>query len=207
MSGSMSRADLIADLRDSLHDAASVFTAPAEQDFIRLLDIAAADLGRVRTRIMSGSLTLVAGQSGYAAPADLIDFISDTWGAGVTPYAWEVCYPGPNPRVAVAYAGGVRSLLMSPAPTALQISLYGSAYPYTYLAGHTVSETAADTTVPAGERSLLLLRAQAEAMREVAIRNSAKPVSMRDGYSGMPRNGTPAALYQVLLKEWREAVR
>ncbi len=206
MAGTMSQADLIADLRDSLHDAASVFTAPAEQDFIRLLGVAAGELGRVRTRAMSASLTLVAGQSGYAAPADLIDFIADTWGAGLMPQPWETYYPGPNPRVAVAYLAGVRSLLLAPAPTALQISLFGSAYSYTYLASHTVSESASATTVPAGERSLLLLRAQAEAMREVAIRNSAKPVSMRDGYSGQPRNGTPAALYQALLQEWREAV-
>ena len=40
----------------------------------------------------------------------------------------------------------------------------------------------------------------------MALRNMAKPVTMRDGISGQTRNGTPASLYQSLLKEFYERI-
>lgn len=202
MAGTMSRADLVASLKDSLHDAASVFTAAADADFIRLLDIAALDFGRVRPRRLAGQLTVVAGKAEYFAPAGMTACLGERWGVGVIANPWDACYPGPNPRVTLVESAGVRSLMLEPAPTALQISLYGSVFPFYYLAAHQIGAAAADTTLNAGERGLLLLRAQAEAMRELAIRNVGKPVQMRDGFTGAPRNGTPAALYRSLLDEF-----
>ena len=50
-----------------------------------------------------------------------------------------------------------------------------------------------------------LLRAQVEAWRELMLRNMTKVVQMRDGYSGTPRNATPAAMYELLHKQFMEA--
>jgi len=55
-------------------------------------------------------------------------------------------------------------------------------------------------------RGALLLRAQAECCKELAMRNVAKPVTMRDGGGGQPRNGTPGHLYSVLLAEFMARV-
>ena len=46
---------------------------------------------------------------------------------------------------------------------------------------------------------------QAEAMLELTLRNAAKPVQLRDGLSGTPRNSTPAALHATLLAMFAEA--
>ncbi len=62
-----------------------------------------------------------------------------------------------------------------------------------------MATTDSDTTVPDEHRGLLLLRAQAEAMQELAARNIAKPVQLRDGQGGAPRNGVPAALHAQLM--------
>ena len=63
-----------------------------------------------------------------------------------------------------------------------------------------------DAASPHYSRSLLLLRAQAEACRELALRNVSKPVTMRDAVGSQPRNGTPSALYQMLLTEFETRV-
>lgn len=202
MGGSMSRADLMADLKVSLHDAADIFTTAADADFGRLLDVAALDFGRVRQRLMSATLTLTAQVDAYTAPDDLVAYGYSTWGEAVMPQPWAADWTGPLPRVRLGEQAGARKLIFSPAPTAGQIGLFGSAYPYFYRAAHVVDADATKTSVAAGDRGLLLLRAQAEAMRELAMRNITKPVQMRDGVHSAPRNGTPAALYSVLLDEF-----
>ncbi len=202
MPGTMSRADLVADLKTSLHDAADVFTAASDADFVRLLDAAALDFARVRPRTLLGSLTVQAEVAEYAAPTDLVAYKSDLWSEGKMPHPWEANYPGRLPRVAQAELGGVMKLVFSPAPTALQVALFGAAFRYYYLAAHAIGEAAAQTTIHAGDRGLLLLRAQAEGMREMAMRNVVKPVQLRDGMTSAPRNGTPSALYAVLLDEF-----
>lgn len=206
MPGTMSRADLVADLKASLHDAAGVFTAADDGDFVRLLDAAALDFGRVRPRTLLGSVTVEAEVAEYAAPADLADYKSDTWSAGKMPAPWEDHYPGRMPRVRVAESGGARKLVFSPAPTARQIGLFGNAFKFYYLALHAIGDQAAGTTIKAADRGLLILRGQAEAMREMAMRNIAKPVQLRDGMSGGPKNGTPAYLFERLMAEFEAAV-
>lgn len=203
MPGTMSRADLVADLKASLQDAASVFTAADDGDFKRHLNVAALDMGRKVPRTLRATLTLTADVDEYAAPVDLLDFSVAEW--DTLPDPWAAHYPGPLPRVMVAEIGGARSLVFDPAPTAQQIAVLGPTLKYRYRAAHAINDAAASTTVPAGHRGLLLLRAQAEAMREMAMRNIGKPVTMRDGFSQTPRNGTPAALYRTLLAEFLEA--
>lgn len=200
MPGTMSRADLRADLKGSLHDAGSVLADP--DDFDRCLNVAADALGEALPRTLASTLSLVAGQSEYAAPADLLGFKASTWGHnGAKP--WEAHWPGRLPRVEVQDS----ILLLTPAPTAAQIGLLGATFRFFYFAGYTVADDAANTTVPPIRRGLLLLRAQAEACRELALRNVAKPVSMRDGMSNQPRNGTPTHLFETMLREFDDRVR
>lgn len=204
MAGTMSRADLRADLKASLHDSAAVLADP--EDFDRCLDVAAADIGSFggssASRTLAATLTLIAGESEYAAPDDLLRFKMALWGASTPAKPWDKSFPGRLPDV--LHADGM--LILLPAPSALQIALLGSAYRYFYFAAHELSDTAGNTTLAAGNRPLLILRAQAECCRELALRNITKPVALRDGISSAPRNGHPAVLYKQLLDEFEEKV-
>lgn len=203
---SMSRASLIADLKASLHDAAEVFEAE-DGDFGRHLDVAALDLARYRPRTLLGTLTLEPDRAGYPAPADLVQIKIALWGRRERTQRkpWDPGWPGQLPRLQVVETAGGREVHLMPAPTMAQIACLGATCQYYYYAAHRVAAEAAETTVRPADRGLLLLRAQVEALREIAVRNSFKPVQMRDGLHSQPRNGTPAALYRELLAEFERA--
>lgn len=207
IAGTMSRADLCADLLASLHDASEIF-ARGVDDMVPLLDTAAADFSRHRPLTKLGTLTAEVGRMVYPAPADIYLFKSSLW--GIAPVAkakpWERHWPGPMPDVRQVYGASGYELHLTPAPTQLQIMSLGSEFRYYYFATHTIATDAADTTLMPGDRFLLLLRAQAEAMRELTMRNVKKPVQMRDGLHSSPRNMTPAALHAELMKEWEMKV-
>lgn len=206
MYGSMSKADLVADLKASLQDASKVFTAANDSDFERHLSASALDMSSKRPRTLLGTVTLIADQFNYAAPADLLSYKSDLWGIPASRIQpWETTHPGRLPDVRLAVSGSTRELHFMPAPTSFQIGVLGAAFKFYYFAAHSIGATAADTTIQAGDRGLLLLRAQAEAMKELAMRNITKPVQMRDGLSQGPRNGTPTALFDILMKQFNEA--
>lgn len=194
MAGTMSEADLVTDLKASLQDAASVFTVAADADFKRHLSLAALDMGRFFPRTLIGSLTLVAEQSAYTAPAAMVAFKLALWGSK-RGKPWQDSWPGKLPQATLA----AQQLRLDPAPTAAQIAALGSDYQFYYYAAHAIGAAAVDTTVLPGHRGLLLLRAQAEAMQELTIRNLNKPVQLRDGLSGTPRNSTPAAMFSTLM--------
>ncbi len=205
MPGTMTRADLLADFKTSLQAAANVF-AVDDSDFSRHLDAAALDMGRVRPRTLLGEIALVDEQFNYAVPADFLTYKSDLWGIParrINP--WEKSYPGKLPDVRAAVNGSTHELHFMPAPTAVQIGQLGSAFKFYYFAAHSIGATAAETTIQPGDRGLLLVRAQAEAMKEMAMRNISKPVTMRDGISQGPRNGTPSYLFEVLMKMFEGA--
>lgn len=203
MAGTMARGDLVADLKASLHDAAEVFTGASNSDFSRLLDVAALDFSRVRPRTLIGDITLQSGVPVYALPSDFYLYKADLWAdPSRMGQPWEKGYPGRLPSVRVAEVGSVRSLVLTPAPTAVQIARPGSAFSFYYLARHVIDDAAVNTSIDAGDRGLLLLRAQVEAMRELAMRNVGKPVALRDGLNSTPRNGTPSALCVLLMDEF-----
>jgi hypothetical protein len=191
-------ADLVQDLKGSLKDAWNAFDAPDNADWVRHLTAAAQDFGRVRPATMAGSLSLEEGVSDYPAPAGFVRFKLSLWSSSQTrtPKPWEKTWCGPFPRVHVA--DGL--LVLDPAPTAQQIAILGSEYRFFYYAGLVVG--AAESTVQESERGLLILRAQAEAMRELAMRGVTRPTSTRDGYSGTPREGSPAVLAREFLAEF-----
>jgi len=210
MAGTLSQADLVADLKATLGDAAKTFSTAADGDFKRHLAHSAEDFARVRPYVRSATLTLVAGQDVYSAPADLVRVHRIRWGDPErrSRKPWDgALWPGPAPRVTPVGAGPAREFLLDPAPTAAQIDSLGATFPYEYVAAHVIGAAATDTTVEAHDRALLLLRSQAEAMKELATRNMQKPVQLRDGVSGVPRNGTPAALYDQLMERFEALSR
>ena len=196
----MTRAALVADLKASLLDAERSFKD--EGAFSRHLDVAAAVLSRYRPLQRSGVLQLVPGQVNYPLPADCLRYGMTTWGA-VLPNPWEASWPGPLPRVT---ARGGRLWFM-PAPTAKQVAVLGAEYAYFYDALHVVGDAPEDTTVEVADRDLLLLRAQAEAMQELAIRDGVRPVTAQGAGSGQPKTGIPAALAQYFIGQFRQQVR
>lgn len=204
MPGTMNQQDLVDDLKSSLHDAAGVFSEANDGAFKRHLNHAAEDFHRVQPRIRNGALTLVADQSAYAAPADLIRIHLRLWGkAERRKYKpWESLHPGRLPDASVVEGASGREIHLTPAPTGVQIDVAGASYDFLYVAAHVIDAAAENTTVKAHNRGLLLLRAQAEAMKELASRNMHKPVQLRDGVSGAPSNGHPAALYDQLMKRF-----
>lgn len=201
MAGSMSEADLLEDLKRSLHDAASVFNAAGDADFKRFLAVACTGMAEKRPRTLLGSVELQADQPVYPLTLpDLAAYKTHLWG-GRPLKPWAPGYPGALPRVSLQS----NNLVFDPAPTAAHLAAFGSTFRFWYFALHSTGTTEAETTLRPVDRPLLLLRAQAEAMRELSMRNINKPVAMRDGYSGTPRNSTPAALYAQLLDEWKAA--
>jgi hypothetical protein len=209
MAGSMSRADLRADLKASLLDAARLFPAANDGDFDRLLDTAARALGQRGRGLAQGELTLTAGVSRYTAlPADFGYFQRDMWAdTSLLPQPWEPTWPGKLPRVSTLRGPDGIALVFEPAPSAQHLALFGATFRFAYRPRLVIGSDAADTTVRESDRDLLMLRAQAEAMRELAMRAVHTPVQMRDGMSAQPRNATPAALFAVLLDEFEARVR
>lgn len=198
---------LVADLKASLFDSATVFASEGDTHFQRFLQQALPDLQFKRPVTRLGMVTLTEGEASYslAAYPDFAAYKSNLWAdPAKCPKPWEPAYPGAMPRVFEQDVGGVWHLVFEPAPTLLHIAAMGAGFKFWYFAQHTLGDANA-TTVREADRGLLLLRAQAEAMRELAIRNAGKPVQMRDGLSGMPRNSTPVALHQALMRAFAEA--
>jgi len=208
MAGTISLDDLVADLKRSLHDSAAVFDAAADADFVRFLNQALPDMGWKRSRTLVGQVLLVAGTPNYSL-ADYTDFYgykTHLWEPLATRLqAWEPGYPGAVPRISSYRDGNGHWLQFDPAPSAEHMALRGAVCKFYYMANHSIGTVALDTTVALQDRGLLLLRAQAEAMLELTLRNVAKPVQLRDGLSGTPRNSTPRALFDALLSAFMEA--
>jgi len=200
MADSMSMARLVEDLERLLMDSAKTFDSVA---FI--LTNALLMFSRVKKRTLAGTVALVAGQSVYDCPDDFIGFGASYWGhakrASIKP--WEIGYPSRLPRVVVIESHAGKQLMFDIPPTRDQISRLGAEYPFTYQASHRVDDTGDETTVAESDRDLLLLAAQAEAMRMMANRNIKKPVASRDVIGGQSRNGTPAALHELYLNQFR----
>lgn len=207
MAGSMSEADVLADLQLSLGDAGkSVFVAAAEGDFRRFLKVALVAMQAKRPRTLLGQVTIAADEARFPIVlADFAQYKTHVWGSRA-PRPWDPSYPGALPRVGAAHDSAGWAIVFDPPPTAAHIATYGSAFKFWYFGTHSLGlDSEAESTLAPADRPLLLLRAQAEAMREMSMRNVNKPVSLRDGFSGTPRNSTPAALFQVLLQEFEAA--
>lgn len=199
MTATMSLEQLTESLKTSLMDSAGLFLDELPQ----LLTIAAQDLARVRRRTLVGSIQLRPGKDIYLAPEDLMDFKLSTWGQQQRKIMkpWQPKYPRQLPDVSVL-DGSPKYLVLSFIPTGDQIGLMGSEFRFFYFANHHIDEDGSKTTVSERKRNLLLLRAQAEAMKWLSMRNVDKTVSAKHAISGASKGGVPAALYRILLEDW-----
>jgi len=201
MPGTMSKADLVFDLKQILMDAKNDFISDGNREFELFLDQAALALGRYRKRTLLGELTLVADQFNYAAPADIVKPKFGLWGRneqrGRDP--WATNHPGRLPSLHLVD----NELHLVPAPTTEQITDLGTAYKFYYFAGHHIDKVATSTTIKAADRDLLLLRATVFALQSLANKNINKPVRLGAGGVGsMPKNGTPQGLAKELLEQF-----
>lgn len=189
------RADFLARYKGSLLDSVRAF---ADADLERHADIALAALSQIKPKRCTTVVSLVVWRSLYPCPANLRGIHACYWGrahkASVQP--WEDHYAGKLPEWSVTHnAAGERFLRVSPPPTFQQINTLG---------GYAELEYTADwewDDVQSME-NLLMLRAQAEAMRELAAKNATTAYNIREGISSTPKNGTPAYLYEQLLQEF-----
>lgn len=199
----MNRNDLIAQLTASLLDSATAFKP---EDFGRHLTMAVADYSRYRPMDAMDELTLMAGVAVYPCPDDLDAVLGCDWGRAekATGNPWDTNWPGQLPEIRPIRIAGERRLRLNPAPSAAQISTLGNVCAYRYATAHVADET--HCTLRQSDVDVVLLRAQAEAMRELAMKGVTKPVQMRDGMSQGPKNGTPSFLYALLMAEFTEKV-
>lgn len=199
MSG-MGLMDLTRDLKAMLMESAGRFRSPDDADFARHLAVAARDYTRKRPRTLSGTLALEADRANYPAPADLLRPKASTWGTAARRAAqpWEPGWPGRLPTLSLVD----RELWLDPVPTLAQIARFGSAYQYFYFSAHRISKNEDDTTIPADDRDLILVRAAAAALSELALDNYTRPVQIGSvpGSGSVPRNGTPAGLAGSLIQ-------
>lgn len=211
MGAAYTTAELVGLHKRSLLDAAQFFDAPADADFIRHLRIAGRALAtdNKRPRTVAASLQLVAGQPQYPAPANLVQVKASPWGVAQTQSApW--CAPRtPLPILRVLRdETGAALVCLQPAPTVEQLAAFGATFPFYYTAAHDLADAPDEaSSVTDDELDLLLLRAKVEALRELAIRNHSKPVTMHGGAGeGIARNQTAASLYEQFLREYQAAV-
>lgn len=193
------RDDVIERFRASLLDSAHAFQ-PA--DLARLVDVAVIAYSERRPLEREGVLKVRARRAIYPCPPDLECVITCHWGRAekTERQPWDDNYPGHLPELSVSstYMGTV--LKLSPAPSADLIARIGEECHYTYGAVNRLDD--AGSSLTDGAVQLVILRAQVEAMRELAQKAVTRPVQLRDGVSNAPRNGTPAAMYGYLLEEF-----
>jgi len=200
MAAVVTKSELLLALKNTLaNDVVGIVEEHSDWDL--MLEQAAERMGRVIALRKRADLTLSFGVSEYDAPNDFIGFDFSDWGVtdqrDVDP--WNDIYEDKLPTVSAFENGVTTQLQLDPPPTSGQIILFGTQYRFTYKAEHTLTDTV--STIQKKHRGIFLLLAQIQVMLFIARRNSGKPVSMRDGYTGTPRNGTPAALASQLEDE------
>ncbi len=196
----------ITELKDSLKDVASVFVKDNSDDYDSVIAGALPDFSRYRLYRVQDSVTIEAGKADYIAPQSFMHMIHVVYGMNEisTRKPWEQNYPKIIPEVKELHdpTNNQIILLLTPTPDAHLINCCGTDFTFMCSKLHVLSDTANNTTIRAEDKGLFLLRCQAEVMKTVAMRNSHKPVSIRDGISGTPRNSTPNALYKDLMNEF-----
>lgn len=204
----MNLGNLILDLKISLMASHKAFEKNTPEEttatFSRLLTIAAADMHRVRPRTRFGTIDLIAGENIYDAPEDLLKFKATTWGDDFRKSTkhWDENYRYINPTVSLVEVDDSKKLFIDQTPSATDLVLLGAKFRFYYYAQHELSETT--STIADSDKSLLILRAQAEAMRELSFRSLYSTTTIKSGTS-RPKLGTPSDLYMHLMNEFEAA--
>ena len=201
----ITRAALAQTLRSSLHDAALAFGEDAEV-FDRCVSTALKAYTRLRPHRLQLAVPWSFGGPDHDIPADVQRVAVVQWSDRVVDQWLDTGQLAPP---AVLQASIVQ--VSSGSQLRLAAPLHGKAprAGTVYVTLHTVHTLPYDDvdetpqTVTDADEDLLLLRAQVEAMRELAARGITKPVTLRDGQSQGPRNGTPASMQGQLLAEFK----
>jgi hypothetical protein len=209
---SMKKADIILALKNTLRESGNQL----DDKFDEILLASVNDYSRHKPLTGIANLSLVAEQSVYDAPADLLSFKSHDWGRAHRkrrdPWNCPKIVAIPDVKVVPsANQTPTYQLALNPVPTAEDLSLVGSTMQYFYTRKHLVSDgepgTDGATTIPENDLALLLLRMQAEAMMHLSFKRVGK-TSTRDPLTKMTnRSGLPAELYRQLLEEFEKRVR
>jgi hypothetical protein len=196
----MTRTNLIATLKASLHDAARVLNAAADADWNRVVDNAlqALSLPDGKPLLTRTSIELIAGQREYSAPVDLVNVRSPAeWGLqsrqDLNP--WEAGFLHKPLFFRVINSDTGRQLQINRTITAGELSAHGTTCFFTYYALHSVTDLL--STVPDTDMLILLTRCQLEAVHELMLRNYTEPVGVMGGRDDI--NGSPQQVYQMLL--------
>ena len=202
----MNRPNLLKAYSESLLDSQRAFKA---EDFERHMDTALRDLTQFRPHRVLAELNVLPMQREYECPADLVQVLATHYGRAekMQRQPWDAGYPTQRlPDVKVRYrADGSRYLQVFPAPNYQLMAQIGAVVGYEYSAAHIVTEEVC--TLTEVDVQLAILRAQAEAMRELAMRNSTQPTQIKDSLTNTPANGTPSYLYTLLMNEFYGRVR
>ena len=208
---SMKKTDITLALKDSLRESANQLDDKFEEILLASVD----DYSRHKPLTGIATMTVVADQSVYDAPSDLLSFKSHDWGRAHRkrrdPWNSPRVVPIPDVKVVPSSEGTGYQLALNPVPSAEDLSVVGHSMQYFYVKKHLVSdlEPGEDgaTTIPENDLALLLLRMQAEAMMHLSFKRVGK-TSTRDPLTKMTnRSGLPAELYRQLLNEFEKRVR
>lgn len=189
------RAAFLARYKASLLDSVRAF---ADADLERHAETALAALSHIKPKLCVTWVQLAAGRNLYPCPANCRAVQAAYWGRSHKAHSqpWQDDAVGRLPEWSVTYnEAGERFLRAHPAPSVRQLDILGSIAEIEYRADWRWDEVR-------GMENLLLLRAQAEAMRELAAKNATTAYNIREGISATPKNGTPAYLYEQLLQEF-----
>ena len=192
------RTAFIAELKASLQDTAQIFI---DADYERFTNNALRDYDRVKPQYIFASFELVAEQQIYPVPPDLVKVFDSLYGISYlqTTKKWDQLFTK-FPKLFLINKGSIRELWLNNKPSSSMIQELGTKYEYIYIASHILTDT-----ISTIEPELLLIRAQAEAMKEVSMRNITKPVLLRTNVAGSTTiNGVPSSLYILLLEEFEK---
>lgn len=205
------RAVAVAALNASLLDAADVFGEPGAAErtaaFNRHLDEAVRDFDRVLPQVVDDALALVSDVRNYVAHPLARSFVD-------APLIYENSQRDLDdpyrvdqvPTPMLRMVDGIKTWAFMPKPTASILFRIGTDYRFSYRRAHQLSDDA-DSSIQDEDAPLLIQRAQIAALKELAIRNAHKPVSLRDTQYSQTRNGTPAGLADVMMGMWEQQAR
>lgn len=193
----MKRANILILIKNGVAGDGNAGDRLQKEDFDAALDIALKALEESRPYILHDSITLTAGEPLYDAPAaDFVGYAHSDWGTAKKSY-FNGCETRPH------IMNNKKKLHFSPAPTAAQLTAWGSTFAYFYRARHVLTDTPSECTLNDEDQGILILRAMAELMRILASRNVVDPVQLHRGIGNVPTSSTPGQMYKDLMLEYR----
>lgn len=201
----MRLSNLRTDLRLALMNSSEAFD---DSTLDRILTTAAEAMAQKRPLIGQDTLTVAAGTELYTAPAGVLQVLGDSWSdRDIEDCPWN--YPFTLPSITHQHDPddvGAFVWRITPIPTAEHLYVLGPMLTVRFNQPHSVSDTLGETTLRPADRELLLLRAVAECAKYLAVRQTSKAMDVRPGMgANVPRNSTPLAVFDTLMKHWSAA--